>query len=548
MVRRNNTSLSWIHETYCEPCSTLEEALAFKKESENETAHVVEYYLRKEMEGNERKVVALAKEDVVKFTNDVKEFDGVTKVEVFTQHNDMSAGSMQPSCEKERLIVFDVSHQERDDHTVLIYAKKISDINSLIKLLELEPKEREFAIAKPHHMIAPGSSRYSSNDMVHKHYLEEAKKKTQESSRNSEPSVMPSARSQSTTNGSKPKPRINNQKSRNWHASKSSCVHIIGLKWIPTGKIFTSSTSKVDSEPKNGSNDDITNQYECKQTLDVSAGTSLNPTKEGLRVWLLKTLISEKPGLFNGISIIISNASDHNSSELGITRPQSYALSWKPCQGDSLNLPDHRIHKDGDGDALFHLKSDSLPHAHAQTTKTYYKHRDSKIMKAQELKTKTSAQTLIYKSLQDIKVLSREIVSKAFKMNANIECCHKRQDRKLSTIIVSSTYAVNTNLLFGIARCRLLRENARQLFLDDIYRNPGPLQFDGPGADSRVLSLCVEDLDYMGRIKKLNEYLKKVRAMVKPGCSQDVVKAALSAMSSVTDILSVMSSPSNSTT
>ncbi|GKE03955.1 hypothetical protein Tco_1395973, partial [Tanacetum coccineum] len=37
-------------------------------------------------------------------------------------------------------------------------------------------------------MIAPGSSRY------------EAKKKTQESSRNSEPSVMPSARSQSTSN------------------------------------------------------------------------------------------------------------------------------------------------------------------------------------------------------------------------------------------------------------------------------------------------------------------------------------------------------------
>ncbi|GJR34292.1 hypothetical protein Tco_1209976 [Tanacetum coccineum] len=49
-----------------------------------------------------------------------------------------------------------------------------------------------------------------------------------------------------------------------------------------------------------------------------------------------------------------------------------YALSWKPCQGDSLNLPDHRIHKDGDGDASFQLESESLPHAHAQTTKTYY--------------------------------------------------------------------------------------------------------------------------------------------------------------------------------
>ncbi|GJX05281.1 hypothetical protein Tco_0191197 [Tanacetum coccineum] len=45
-------------------------------------------------------------------------------------------------------------------------------------------------------------------------------------------------------------------------------------------------------------------------------------------------------------------------------------------------------YKDGDGDASFQLKSDSLPHAHAQTTKTYYKHRDSRIKKAQELKDK----------------------------------------------------------------------------------------------------------------------------------------------------------------
>nr|GFC37980.1 hypothetical protein [Tanacetum cinerariifolium] len=80
------------------------------------------------------------------------------------------------------------------------------------------PKEREVASAKPHHVIASSNSRnnsknmprFSSNDMVHNQYLEEAKKKTQESSRNSEPSVMPSARSQSAANGSKPKPRINN--------------------------------------------------------------------------------------------------------------------------------------------------------------------------------------------------------------------------------------------------------------------------------------------------------------------------------------------------
>ncbi|GKE08488.1 hypothetical protein Tco_1412039 [Tanacetum coccineum] len=65
----------------------------------------------------------------------------------------------------------------------------------------------------------------------------------------------------------------------------------VGLKWVPTGNIFTSSTTRVDSEPTNGSNDNITNQYECEKTLDVnagtlnlSAGTSFNPKKEGLGV------------------------------------------------------------------------------------------------------------------------------------------------------------------------------------------------------------------------------------------------------------------------
>ncbi|GJY77696.1 hypothetical protein Tco_0483497 [Tanacetum coccineum] len=248
------------------------------------------------------------------------------------------------------------------------FASQVDVNNDLSKPVTTHylPRERESAFAKPHHMIAPSSSRYSSNDMVHNHYLEEAKKKTQESGRNSRPSVMPSARSQSTANGSKPKPRINNQKSRNWPASKTSyvttktvpiaehsrnsrnfsdskhfvcstcqkcvfnanhdsCVtkflnevnsrakvpshkttnrnkpvkqisvakkperHIptghrilktVGLRCVPTGKIFTSSTTTVDSEPPHGSNTDITNLLECIQTLDSNAGTSINVQEE----------------------------------------------------------------------------------------------------------------------------------------------------------------------------------------------------------------------------------------------------------------------------
>ncbi|GJX39758.1 hypothetical protein Tco_0253061 [Tanacetum coccineum] len=252
------------------------------------------------------------------------------------------------------------------------------------------PKVREYVLAKPHHVIAPGSSRnsqeesYDSNDMAHNHSLEEARKKTQERNRNSKPSVMHTTSLQNTTNGSKPNPRSNNQISRSLPVSKSSCgmsngvslvdhsrnsssfsdskhvvcsschkcvfdanhdncitkflkevnsrakiqspktrnnnkpvepkshtqkpgrqiaigqrfsptkssaVHekpntprsclrwkptgrifkIAGLRWIPTGKMFTDNTTKVDSEPPNGSNDDITNPYECNQTLNVSA-------------------------------------------------------------------------------------------------------------------------------------------------------------------------------------------------------------------------------------------------------------------------------------
>uniref|UniRef100_A0A7C9CM01 Pyrophosphate--fructose 6-phosphate 1-phosphotransferase subunit alpha n=1 Tax=Opuntia streptacantha TaxID=393608 RepID=A0A7C9CM01_OPUST len=90
----------------------------------------------------------------------------------------------------------------------------------------------------------------------------------------------------------------------------------------------------------------------------------------------------------------------------------------------------------------------------------------------------------------------------------------------------------------------LLRQNAARFLMEDIYRNPGPLQFDGPGSDAKAVTLSVEDQDYMGRIKHLQEYLNEVRAIVKPGCSQDVLKAALSAMASVTEILSVMAARS----
>ncbi|GJT55122.1 retrovirus-related pol polyprotein from transposon TNT 1-94 [Tanacetum coccineum] len=225
---------------------------------------------------------------------------------------------------------------------------------------------------------------YGSNDIAHNYYLEEAKKKTQGKNMNLKPTLLHTTSLQNTTNGSKPKPKSNNQTSRSLPVSKSSCgmsngvqlvdhsrnsssfsdskhfvcstckkcvfnvnhdacitkflkevnsrvkvqspktrnsnklvepkihtqnpgrqivtghrfspnkssaVHektntprsclrwiptgrifnTVGLRWVPTGKTFISSTTKVDCEPPNGLNEDITNPCEYDQTLNVNA-------------------------------------------------------------------------------------------------------------------------------------------------------------------------------------------------------------------------------------------------------------------------------------
>ncbi|GJT61447.1 hypothetical protein Tco_1004980 [Tanacetum coccineum] len=81
---------------------------------------------------------------------------------------------------------------------------------------------------------------------------------------------------------------------------------IAGLRWIPTRKMFTDNTTKVDSEPSNGSNDDITNSYEVDQTLNVSA-VGINPLVHSFRA--LSTL--RRSGL------------------------RTASAAAKPCQGDS---------------------------------------------------------------------------------------------------------------------------------------------------------------------------------------------------------------------
>ncbi|GJV63490.1 hypothetical protein Tco_1474318 [Tanacetum coccineum] len=291
----------------------------------------------------------------VALKNELRKLKGNTVDTKFAKPSILGKPVLQPPKNQSVVRQPNAFKSERPNFSKSRFASQV-DVNNILSKPVIHhylPKVRKYVLAKPHHVITTSSSRnsskesYGSNNMAYNYYLEEAKKKTQDKNMNLKPSVMHTTSLQNTTNGSKPKPRSNNQTSRSLPVSKSSCgmsnsvplvdhsrnsssfldskqfvcstcqncifnanhdacltkflkevnsrikssaVHekpntlssclkwkltgkifkIVGLRWIPTRKRFTDSTTKVDNEPPNGSNEDITNPYECEQTLNVN--------------------------------------------------------------------------------------------------------------------------------------------------------------------------------------------------------------------------------------------------------------------------------------
>ncbi|GKB57200.1 ribonuclease H-like domain-containing protein [Tanacetum coccineum] len=280
--------------------------------------------------------------------NELRKLKGTSVDTKFAKSSILGKPVLQPH--RHQLVVRQPTafKSERSKFSKPRFASQVDVINVLPKPVTPHylPKVRESVFVKPHHVIASGSSRnsskesYGSNDMTHKYYLEEAKKKTQKGDRNSKPSrillafkTLLMVQSPKTRNNNKTVvPKSHTQKpgrqitiGQRFSPKKSSAVHekpntprsclrwiptgrifkLAGLRWIPTGKTFIDSTTKVDSEPSNGSNEDITNPYECDQTLNVSAGTlNLSAVQASLfndRWRLLTTLqapfLKEKKGV-----------------------------------------------------------------------------------------------------------------------------------------------------------------------------------------------------------------------------------------------------------
>ncbi|CAM9430307.1 unnamed protein product [Discosporangium mesarthrocarpum] len=74
---------------------------------------------------------------------------------------------------------------------------------------------------------------------------------------------------------------------------------------------------------------------------------------------------------------------------------------------------------------------------------------------------------------------------------------------------------------------------------EDIYRNPGPVQYAGETADNRLISLELEAEDYLGQLEDLRQAITDIREACRPGCSSTLLKLSTKTLRNLTDIMQV---------
>jgi diphosphate--fructose-6-phosphate 1-phosphotransferase len=84
---------------------------------------------------------------------------------------------------------------------------------------------------------------------------------------------------------------------------------------------------------------------------------------------------------------------------------------------------------------------------------------------------------------------------------------------------------------------RQFAESKHEWAVQDLYENPGPVQFHGPTADAITQTLQLESFDYLSRIQSLYAALQEITAQCRPGCSSTVLQIATKDLSALTDIL-----------
>ncbi|GJW08144.1 hypothetical protein Tco_1570567 [Tanacetum coccineum] len=211
----------------------------------------------------------------------------------------------------------------------------------------------------------------------------------------------------------------------------------VGLKWIPIRKSVETRYNTNDSASPLGKETHNPKTVICANSSSLSAGTSM--ASEPISS---KGSSNAETESIHNLSVFTKMNSDIEDDIMDpvmqcTTLPSHWSFSQQKLVSFvteiHMNSIDfltpswlilNRLY--GGGGIPFQLKSDSLPHAPAQTTKTYYKHQDSRIKKAQELKIKTFANSDIKDNSLETKLRGRLLES--FQGDAKYE--HVGQDTR----------------------------------------------------------------------------------------------------------------------
>ncbi|GJR27312.1 hypothetical protein Tco_1103544 [Tanacetum coccineum] len=145
-------------------------------------------------------------------------------------------------------------------------------------------------------------------------------------------------------------------------------------------------------------------QWATKPKLDANlSGEPIDQTDYHSKIGSLMYLTSSRPDIVQAVCYCARYSTDRLKIPQEIdVMPVDVCNSQKaPSGGNTVPRTG-----DGDGDASFQLEWDSTTICPCLKYKTYYKHQDSRIMEAQEIKVRLQQQTLItISSFKDIKYI-----------------------------------------------------------------------------------------------------------------------------------------------
>ena len=83
-----------------------------------------------------------------------------------------------------------------------------------------------------------------------------------------------------------------------------------------------------------------------------------------------------------------------------------------------------------------------------------------------------------------------------------------------------------------------MRAASADWVVEELYENPGPLQFGGATADNRSLTLQLEaDPGYLQGLSSLHQELEAVRAACRPGCPSQQLQVIAQSLATLTNMI-----------